>query len=81
MKFKIYELKLQANFMGEMKNDKETNLCFPKLSIGCIFCALNVHGTNAISTILSKNVSLILFENKFLYQRGLVFRVIKLTKI
>lgn len=53
--------------MGEMKNDKETNLCFPKtkFSIGCIFCAIKVHGTNAVSTILSTNVLLVLLNKLF----------------
>lgn len=51
--------------MGEMKNDKETNLCFPKLSIGCIFCAIKVHGTNAVSTILLTNVLLVLLNKLF----------------
>ena len=38
--------------MGKKKYDKKTNLCFPKLSIGCIFYAIKVHGTNTVSIMV-----------------------------
>lgn len=60
--------------MGEIlkKVIRKQIYVFLNSAIGCIFCAINVHGTNAVSAIVSTHFSLVLQKTNS-FQRGLVF--------
>lgn len=76
-KFKKYiRIEITGKFYGwNKKDDKETNLCFSKLSIGCIFCAIKLHGTNIVCTMLSTNVSIGTFKQILLKGFGVSFKI------